>query len=75
MGATEVKEMKIQVKKVPVTVDNSKRVIKQAPRVKRTPFMTRFVQVCKEDIEDKLAHFKPKPKWDGTVPTIEPRFK
>jgi len=67
--------MKVQVKKVPVTVDDSKRVIKQAPRVRRTSFMTRFVQVCKEDIEEKLALIKPKPKWDGTVPTIAPRFK
>jgi len=67
--------MKVQIKKIPVTVDESKRVIKQAPRVRRTTFITRFVQVCKEDIEEKLAFIKPKRKWDGTVPTITPRFK
>jgi len=71
--------MKVQVKKVPVTVDNSKNFIKQAPRVRPTPFIVRFLRVCKHDIEDKIARITPKKKhalrWNGDVPTIEPRYK
>ena len=42
---------------------------------KRKPFLTRLIEVCVEDINNKLDRYRPQKKWDGIVPEIKPRYK